>query len=131
MAPPRKRDPSIPAREALYREIPGEAALNETITGAATVDEIDLADVDNGGTPGDGTSVLGRWVFVTPKGGDVYMRRYTTAGSAPASASMQKGAVWPDGVREEFFFDENDGKQQLAVEGTAACTLVFEFSKRT
>lgn len=131
MAPPRKRDPSIPAREALYREIPGEPALNEAITGAATVNEINLADVENGGAPGDGTSVLGRWVYITPKGGDVYMRRYNVDDGAPSSASMQKGALWPDGVREEFYIDANDGRLRLAVEGAAACTLVFEFSKRS
>ena len=76
-----------------------------------------------------GTSVLGRWVYVTPVGADVYMRRYSD--TAPDSTSMQKGALWPDGTREEFFVDANDSKTKLAVEGTAACTLVFEFSKRS
>lgn len=114
-----RRSPDLPAREALFREIP-DTSKSVAVTGAATVDEIDLSDID-------GVSVLGRWIFLTPRGCSVYLRRYPQGGSAPASASMQAGTLWTDGQTEEFFVDPNVGNTMLAVEGTAAGDLVFEF----
>lgn len=117
------RTPDQPAQEALHREIP-DSALNESLTGAATVDEIDLGDVDNGGTAGEGTSILGKWVFVQC---DVafYWRRYSGE-TAPNSTSMQTGILWPADEVHEFFIDGNIAATNLAVEGAGAGTLKIE-----
>lgn len=128
MPQPRRRTADKAAKGALIREIP-DTSMTESITGAATVDEIDLSDVENGGTPGNGTSVLDRWVYVTPIGASVYMRRFS--GTAPNSASMQAGRLYADGETQEFFIDGGIGRTELAVEGTAACELVFEFGSGT
>lgn len=107
-----RRSPEAPAREALYREIP-DTMIEEDVTGVGTVDEIDL------------TSYAGRWVWLTPKGGDAYLRRF--AGTAPESAEMVKGRVWAEDVTEEVYIDANSAALGLAVEGTAAMTLVIEY----
>lgn len=112
-----RRSPDLPAREALYREIP-DISKSVAITGATTVDEIDLTDID-------GESVAGRWIFLTPRGCSVYMRRFNA--TAPNSAAMQAGTLWADGQTEEFYVDPNTAVLNLAVEGTAAGDLVFEF----
>jgi len=116
----RRRTPEKPAKEALYREIPDTTAP-ESLTGPATVDTFDLADVDDGTSD---QSVLDRWVYVQCDV-DYYMRRYS--GSAPASAAMQAGILWPANTIQEFYVDGGNANTMLAVEGSAAGTIIFEF----
>lgn len=115
-----RRSPDLPAREALYREIP-DVSVSVAITGPGTVDEINLANVGGGAGP----SLAGRWIFLTPRGCSVYLRRYST--TAPLTGAMITGTLWADGQTEEFYIDPNTSVLNLAVEGTAAGDLVLEY----
>lgn len=116
------RTPEMPAQEALHREIP-DVVLNESVTGPATVDTFDLNDVENGGTPGNGTSVIGKWIYIQSDV-DYYWRRYND--SAPNSTSMQNGILWPKNTIQEIWVDPNSSKQNIAVEGANAGTIKIE-----
>jgi hypothetical protein len=110
------RSPERAAREAVFREIP-TAIVELTLTGSGTVDTFDLAAL----APG----ALGQWVWITPKGGSAFLRRYT--GSAPSSASMQSGRAWPDGETEEVWLDERSAASLAAEGDTASMTVVIEY----
>lgn len=123
MSKPRRRTAEKPAKEVLYREIP-DVSLAEAVTGAGTVDEIDLSDVNNGGTPGDGTSALERWVYVQCDSA-FYARRYGE--TAPLTAAMVTGILWAADTVHEFYVDGNISRGNLAVESVSAGTLKIEF----